>query len=78
MPIYSVSTKRTRSASTTSDRPSLANLNNGRDVTPVVTPKTPVTATAPVKANNSRNKRNASRKGQAQAQDVASVDGEEG
>lgn len=72
-----VSVKRTRSASITSDRPPLSALP--RDPTPQSAPK-PAPAPPPTagaaRTANARNKRNASRK--SQAQDIASVDGDEG
>ncbi|KAI0358572.1 hypothetical protein OH77DRAFT_1193801 [Trametes cingulata] len=70
------SVKRTRSASITSDRPPPSVL--ARDPTPQSTAKTPAPPPATAAASrtaNARNKRNAARK--TQAQDIASVDGEE-
>ncbi|KAI9067292.1 hypothetical protein FKP32DRAFT_270410 [Trametes sanguinea] len=71
------SVKRTRSASITSDRPPPSAL--ARDATPHSTAKTPVPAPSSTsgasRTANARNKRNASRKNQAQ--DLASVDGDE-
>ncbi|KAI0645822.1 hypothetical protein C8Q79DRAFT_1010722 [Trametes meyenii] len=71
------STKRTRSTSITSDRPPLSALV--RDATPQAPAKAPVPPPAPTaapRATNGRNKRGAARK--SQAQDLASVDGDEG
>ena len=73
----SASVKRTRSASVTSDRPPPSVL--ARDATPLsVTkgPAAPPSGASTARAPNARNKRTGGRK--AQAQDVASVDGEEG
>ncbi|KAI0775841.1 hypothetical protein BD413DRAFT_531981 [Trametes elegans] len=74
------STKRTRSASITSDRPPPSAL--ARDTTPqsatkvsAPPPPPPPPTTGSVRTANARNKRNATRK--AQAQDLASVDGDE-
>ena len=68
--------KRTRSASVTSDRPPPSVL--ARDITPLNVPKGPPgppSTASTVRATNPR-KRGGGRK--SQAQDVASVDGEEG
>ncbi|EIW62668.1 uncharacterized protein TRAVEDRAFT_34052 [Trametes versicolor FP-101664 SS1] len=70
------SVKRTRSASITSDRPPLSALP--RDPTPQSAPKIPpppAPTAGAARTANARNKRNASRK--SQAQDIASVDGDE-
>ena len=73
----SASVKRTRSTSVTSDRPPPSVL--ARDATPLSAikgPPGPPSTTSTVRTSNARNKRNTGRK--SQAQDLASVDGDEG
>jgi hypothetical protein len=79
--ICSASIKRTRSASTTSDRPALPKPTN--EDTPVATPKSismPAPPIPPAKSSGSRNRRGGGGRSRpsAQAQDAASVDGDEG
>ncbi|KAM5534595.1 hypothetical protein V8D89_011799 [Ganoderma adspersum] len=72
----SASVKRTRSASVTSDRPPPSVL--ARDETPLSTAKGPAgppPVSTAVRTTNARNKRGGGRK--SQAQDLASVDGDE-
>ena len=73
----SASVKRTRSASVTSDRPPPSVL--ARDETPLSTTKGPAgppPVSTAARTTNARNKRGGGRK--SQAQDLASVDGDEG
>ncbi|KAI0279343.1 hypothetical protein BGY98DRAFT_969102 [Russula aff. rugulosa BPL654] len=75
------SIKRTRSASTTSDRPAVPKPPN--EDTPVATPKSismPAPPVPPAKSSGSRNRRGGGGRSRpsAQAQDAASVDGDEG
>ena len=77
LPYISASVKRTRSASVTSDRPPPSVL--ARDATPLSAVKGPTAlppVTSTVRTSTARNKRGGGRK--AQAQDLASVDGDEG
>lgn len=79
--IYSASIKRTRSASTTSDRPSISKPQ--QEDTPVPTPKSismPAPPVPPPKSSASRNRRGGGGRSRpaTQAQDGASVDGMEG
>ncbi|KAA1473912.1 hypothetical protein DENSPDRAFT_840451 [Dentipellis sp. KUC8613] len=70
------SVKRTRSASTTSDRP--LPVNATREETPASVVAAKVTTTMPAPPpKTSRNRRGGGRKSAAQAQDLASVDGDE-
>ena len=76
----SASIKRTRSASTTSDRPIMSKPPH--EDTPAPTPKSismPAPPVPPPKSSSSRNRRGGGRsRPSAQAQDAASVDGDEG
>jgi hypothetical protein len=79
--ICSASIKRTRSASTTSDRPTIP--KPAHEETPAPTPKSismPAPPVPPPKSSASRNRRGGSGRSRpsTQGQDVASVDGDEG
>jgi hypothetical protein len=79
--IYRASIKRTRSASTTSDRPAVS--KPPQEETPAPTPKSismPAPPVPPPKSSASRNRRGGGGRSRpsAQAQDAASVEGEEG
>ena len=80
-PDCSASIKRTRSASTTSDRPTMSKPPH--EETPAQTPKSiamPAPPVPPPKSSSSRNRRGGGGRSRpsAQAQDAASVDGDEG
>jgi hypothetical protein len=80
-PDRSASIKRTRSASTTSDRPTMSKPPH--EDTPAPTPKSismPAPPVPPPKSSSSRNRRGGGGRSRpsAQAQDAASVDGDEG
>ncbi|KAI0058101.1 hypothetical protein BV25DRAFT_1315076 [Artomyces pyxidatus] len=68
------SAKRTRSASTTSERPIPP---HAREETPATVVKTTSMPAPAPKSSNSRNRRGGGRKSTVQAQDLASVDGDE-
>ena len=80
-PDCSASIKRTRSASTTSDRPTMPKPPH--EETPAPTPKSismPAPPLPPPKSSSSRNRRGGGGRSRpsAQVQDAASVDGDEG